>query len=79
MIIQLEPSFAPYAEAALGRLRYLFGECNFVLSADAITVGGYKPEQGGLIKREISYQLYREKIYQETLPMRMLMYRTLLS
>lgn len=69
--------FAPYVGQALVRLSYLHPRTSFVSHPDRIIA--HSPEGATVSAREITYQLYREKIYQESLPMRDLLYRTLLS
>lgn len=68
---------APYVEQTLGRLSYLYPQATFVYQSNSIFV---ELAEGVTVPvREVTYQLYREKIYQESLPMRELLYRTLLS
>lgn len=75
--VEVSPALAPYVDQVLARLRYLYPTVEFSHSNGAIAACADRdPEE---LKRDIAYQLYREKIYQEGLPMRQLMYRTLLS
>lgn len=62
---------------ALVRLSYLHPQAVFTLSKDGIVVEG--EDLSGIVARDVTYQVYREKIYQESLPMRELMYKALLS
>lgn len=79
MKLDFDPVFIPYAAAAVGRLRYLHPACTFTLEGTSISIGGVDDDAFGAIQRDSQFQLYREKIYQEGLPMRTLMYQTLLS
>ena len=65
-------SFKPYVEAALTRVGYLFSEIQIEYDKNkaVITIyisDGTNTEQ---ISKEVKYALYRERIYQETLPIR---------
>ena len=62
---------------ALVRLSYLHPQAVFALSEDGIVVES--EDLSGTVARDVTYQVYREKIYQESLPMRELMYKALLS
>ncbi|HTM77707.1 MAG TPA: hypothetical protein VL133_08770 [Devosia sp.] len=69
--------FRAYVSQALVRLAYLHPGARFDFAEDTISVeyDGKAPIEAD----EVTYQLYREKIYQESLPMRKLMYMALLS
>lgn len=78
MVVNFEPLFEPYAEAAISRLRYVHPALHFdLLSPTSVEVTGVQPDAETTMRREITYQLYREKIYQEGLPMRGTMYSAL--
>lgn len=78
LIIEFEALFAPFAPAALGRLGYIYPGNSFALNGLSIVVGGAITDEQRVL-RDVRYQLYREKIYQEGLPARSLMYQALLS
>lgn len=59
------------------RLSYLHPQAAFAISEDGIVVEGEGLQD--TVARDVTYQVYREKIYQESLPMRELMYKALLS
>lgn len=66
-----------YVDQALIRLGYLHSGVSFSATEGWIVAQG---DTGRLPpQREILHQLYREKIYQESLPMRHLMYKALLA
>lgn len=67
----------PYMAQALVRLSYLHPQAVFALREDGIVVEG--EGLSDTVVRDVTYQVYREKIYQESLPMRELMYKALLS
>lgn len=75
-IIPIAPEFSEFVSAAMLRLKYLFPSLEF--SADSV---GIKVVGPGIsdpsIAREISYQVYREKIFRETLPLRRSLYEML--
>jgi len=70
MLIPVEESFRPYADAALTRLRYLYPAVTFTLDENGIKVEGDPAALTDALAREANYALYRDKIYAETLPMR---------
>lgn len=79
MNIAFEPLFAPFVSSVIERLRFLHPNYSFAVDGAAITVtGGSDEDQAGL-RKEVAFQLYREKIYQEGLPMRTAMYEALLK
>lgn len=78
MVIEFEALFAPFAEAAVCRLGYIYPRCSFSVVGHSIVIDGTAVDQH-LLGRDVRYQLYREKIYQEGLPVRSLMYGALLS
>lgn len=51
--------FRPYAELAIGRLKYLHPRVTFVWRDETISVSG---SASGVIRRDVHHQLYREKI-----------------
>jgi hypothetical protein len=78
MVFEFEALFAPFAEAAVGRLGYIYPHCSFsIVGLSIVAEGTFVDPQ--LLRRDVRYQLYREKIYQEGLPARSLMYGALLS
>ena len=70
--IPIDKKFSPYVEAALLRVGYLFDGIQIEYSKGESSVLAYlndDMEDTSVIK-EIKYALYREKIYQETIPIR---------
>lgn len=65
-----------YVDQVLGRLGYLYPDVAFAQMDGCLSAT--LPSNTTLTTRDILHQLYREKIYQDSLPMRQLMYRTLL-
>jgi hypothetical protein len=69
MIVTVDEPFRSFVETALARLRYLYPDAEFDLCEGGILV----TVRGGAahtIARDVSFILYREKIYAETLPLR---------
>ena len=79
MQVDFEPSFRAYAEAAVGRLGYIFADCTFSTTETAVEVVGNVAGREDRLRREVLYHLYRERILQETLPLRTMMYKALLT
>ncbi len=70
--IPIDDQFLPYIEAALIRLDYLFPGLIIEFDKDrnlieVMELGTHSREK---LKAEISYTIYREKIFKETLPIR---------
>ncbi|WP_420006519.1 hypothetical protein [Arenibacterium sp. LLYu02] len=75
--ISIDPEFHPCIPAALLRLGYLYPELDFSLSNKGVTVTGSPVLDPARLEREVTYQVYREKIFQQTLPMRQSLYAML--
>lgn len=75
--ISIDPEFAPCIPAALLRLGYIYPELGFSVSDKGISVHGASGFDPAQIEREVTYQIYREKIFRQTLPMRQNLYAML--
>lgn len=67
--------FSKYIEPSVVRLSYLFPDLDFTFSDKNISIEISNPMQNKVdlekqIKKEIFNQLYREKIFYETLPIK---------
>ncbi|MEX0709360.1 MAG: hypothetical protein WD078_15495 [Woeseia sp.] len=76
--IEISDDFVDYAEAAVTRLSYLYPNYEFALQGHSLEVFPIKSD-GRLgdineIKRQVFYQLYRQRIYVETLSIRKSLY-----
>jgi len=70
--VAVAETFITYAEAALIRARYILPGVQIEYDKEnhefvIHEFGDHRPEE---VTKEINYALYREKIYQETLPIR---------
>ena len=71
-LIEIPKAYTDYADSALVRVGYLYP--NVKLRSEGASVEAELP--GGdedleeSVRRDLLHQLYREKIYQETLPIR---------
>ncbi|EPX76428.1 hypothetical protein Salmuc_00314 [Salipiger mucosus DSM 16094] len=75
--ISIDPAFHPYIPASLLRLSYLYPELDFGASEQGVNVSGTSGADPARLEREVTYQIYREKIFQQTLPMRQSLYEML--
>lgn len=75
--ISIDPEFHACIPAALLRLGYLYPELNFGVSGQGVTVRGEFTANPTQLEHEVTYQVYREKIFQQTLPMRQSLYAML--
>jgi len=75
--IVISKSFREFVESALVRLGYLFPdiEWSFDEGSSEIRAGIRGNENPNEIRKEILFQLYREKIYHDTLPIRNTLYK----
>jgi hypothetical protein len=70
MCIDIDEPYRSLASTVLVRLCYLYPHLKFSYQLNAIRVEGVQPSDEIQVKRDISHALYREKIYEETLPLR---------
>ena len=76
--VPFDREFQPYIPAALLRLGYLYPEVDFSVSEKGVLARCATPYSNLMkIKRDIMYQVYREKIFHETLEMRLNLYKML--
>jgi len=69
--IHVPPGFGEYVAPAIVRLTYLYPEFEFIHTASEIEVkGDFVEISRNTMNREVHHQLYRERIYSETLPIR---------
>ncbi len=69
-VVELQPQFGRYADAAMLRLQSLYPSCRIVKSAGGISVALGRDVTEHQIRKDILHAVYREKIYAETLAMR---------
>ncbi|PZQ46097.1 MAG: hypothetical protein DI556_21315 [Rhodovulum sulfidophilum] len=75
--ISIDPEFHPCIPAALLRLGYLYPELDFAVSELGVAVHGASGSVPAGLEREVTYQVYREKIFRQTLSMRQSLYAML--
>lgn len=68
----------PFADAALTRLKAIRSDLRITIADEVITIQNYGEEEQSDIEKLIAHTLYREKIYQETLPLRTLLVEKLM-
>ncbi len=70
--IPVGDGFKAYVEAALTRVGYLCPEIQIEYDKTTAVITVYKNDNTDTeqISKEVKYALYRERIYQETLPIR---------
>jgi hypothetical protein len=69
----------PYLNAAIVRLSYLHPNACFEVTEGGLNATGHFKGSEASIRRDILFSVYREKIYQETLPMRRQLFDAVLS
>ena len=69
--MRIENSLIPHVEGAIGRLAHIYAEAKFHYDSDSqlLICSNLEPTLDS--KKSVSHALYREKIYAETLPLRM--------
>ncbi|GGE48064.1 MULTISPECIES: hypothetical protein [Rhodobacterales] len=75
--ISIDPELHPCIPAALLRLGYLYPELDFLVSDKGVAVHGASGSDLARLKREVTYQVYREKVFRQTLSMRQSLYAML--
>lgn len=75
--VDVPQSFAPYVEAAVLRLSFLHKGIAFSEVDKKISVRWVGNPTHDELRQAVSHALYREKIYHETLPERLLLIRAL--
>ena len=73
LTVNVEKSFVNCIEPAVTRLGYLYPDYDFDGKENSIIIRSPKAipkSEISLLKREVKFQLYRERIYKETLPIR---------
>jgi len=68
--IEIPEEFGKFMPAAIVRLSYLYPGGEFTSADGAVVVALQTGEQADEIKREVMHQIYRERIYSETLSVR---------
>lgn len=68
--VEIPQEFSAYISAAVIRLSYLFPECEFVVSGNVISFIPCASYSVSEISSEVMHQIYRERIYSETLSIR---------
>lgn len=66
-----------YIPAAILRLKYIFPDLTIERTETGVTFRGPETTDQAKLEREIAYQVYRESIFQQTLPMRRCLYQML--
>ncbi|MGX0878996.1 hypothetical protein ACSSV4_003703 [Roseovarius sp. MBR-154] len=66
-----------FVPAAILRLKYMFPEMRIERAPNGVTLHRVKEVDAHKVEREVAYQIYREKIFQETLTMRQNLYQML--
>lgn len=77
LVVSIDPEFRPFIGAALLRLGYIYPDLEFRVSSEGVQVSGALRSDNTRLEREVTYQVYREKIFRETLPMRQSLYEIL--
>ena len=76
LTVDVPEALRPYVDAALARLGYLYPALGWAFDAGngRITVAGPGEAGTDALRKEIFFQLYREKIHQDTLAIRTRIY-----
>jgi hypothetical protein len=80
LTIEIPTVLITYAQAALARLGYLYADVGWGFDPDSNCLSArYAPEKHGPeeLRKEALFQLYREKIHQDTLGIRIRLYEAI--
>lgn len=75
--VSIDQEFQPFIPAALQRLAYIYPALEFSPTERGVSVNGKSEVDFVKLKREVTYQIYRERVFQQTLPMRHSLYAML--
>lgn len=77
--IEVPTLFYRYADSVAVRLMARYEELNMIFNGKILEIFSYKKIDENKFKREIMEALYKEKIYNETLAMREIFIRSVMS
>lgn len=75
--ISVSPEFHEFIPAAIMRLKYIYPDLDIETSANGVRLSGALEVNTERLERDVTYQIYREKIFQQTLSMRRDLYQML--
>jgi len=75
--ISVSPEFREFIPAAILRINYIFPDFDVEITENGLKMCGKGDFEIRRLEREVMYQIYREKIFQQTLPMRLDLYKIL--
>lgn len=75
--VSVPPEFHEFIPAAILRLKYIFPDLDIETTRNGVRLSGTLDLDTIRLEREVTYQVYREKIFQQTLPMRRDLYQML--
>ncbi|RMC30108.1 hypothetical protein [Paracoccus alkanivorans] len=75
--ISISSNFHEFIPSAILRLQYIFPNIKIEVTAEGLTAFGTLEADVPKFEREVIYQIYREKIFHETLPLRQSLYQML--
>lgn len=75
--ISVSSEFHEFIPAAILRLKYIFPDFDVEITDNGLKMCGKWEVDIRRLEREVTYQIYREKIFQQTLPMRLDLYKML--
>lgn len=79
LIIEIPDGFGAYAGTALLRLRYLYPTWEMSEAPGFVKVAHVAPSEVPVVRREINYALYRERIRSEGAPLRELLLKSVMA
>jgi hypothetical protein len=75
--ISVSPEFHEFIPAAMMRLKYIFPDIAIETTENGVKLTGTVEIDELRLEREVAYHIYREKIFQQTLPLRRDLYQML--
>jgi len=78
-IHEVSDLFVPYVSAAITRLKYLHKGIDFSFDGGVIWAAGVPETQCASLRSDVAHALYREKILQDSAPLRQAIYTKLLG
>ncbi len=75
--IPISSEFREFIPSAALRLRYIYPNLKIEPTANGVKLSSVAELEATQVEQEVFYQIYREKIFQQTLPMRRDLYKML--
>lgn len=77
--VHISKAFEGHIDAAVTRLGYLYPAWEIVLAPGVVKVTNVTSNEAQVVRREVNYALYRERIRSEGAPLRELLLKSIMT